>query len=187
MMAHPLIETDALDTGAQGADRGDLRFRCMVRHEHLRGHAKLARHPGDALRHVARTRGVNAAGDLATRCTEYAVGGAAQLERADRLQRFQLEPHLVRRIALWQADQRRADPSIRDARAGGIDIGQRRRAQGHAALHRRGQGGAATIDGRRAAVKPASHAIGIAYRVTAVLSEYFTLCRDRWRAASTTH
>ena len=97
-----------------GACRGDDRRR----------HAELAGGPGDALRHVAGARRDDSLGRRRVRRLPDRVDGAADLERADRLQVLELEPDL-RRPVDGEANERRADRGAGDRLAGALDLGER--------------------------------------------------------------
>ena len=69
-----------------------------LRHHDRARNAQGARAPRDALRHVAGARRVHAVGQRLARQRPNRVRRAAQLERADRLQRLELEIDLRRRV-----------------------------------------------------------------------------------------
>ena len=110
---------------AEPPDRIELGLRRVLGCDDRGGHAQLAGHPGDALRHVAGARRQHAAIDRAGRRRADRVGGAADLERADRLQALELEPDLGRRLRHLQPDQRRAQHDVGDALARSLDVGER--------------------------------------------------------------
>ena len=89
-----------------------------------RRHAELARGPGDALRHVAGARRDDPLGGFRVRRLPDRVDGAADLERADRLQVLELEPDL-RRPFDRETQERRPDRGAGDRLAGALDLGER--------------------------------------------------------------
>src|SRR5207247_95169 len=104
-------------TAAEALDGRDLRLRRVVGRDHGARDAELPRGPGDALRHVARTRGDEPGGDVLRPARR--VVGAADLERADRLEVLELEVDLSGRL---QPDEWCADGRPRERLAGGLDL-----------------------------------------------------------------
>jgi soluble lytic murein transglycosylase-like protein len=113
------------DAAAEPPDRVQLGLRRVVGHDDRRRHPELPRRPRDALRHVSGARCHDPARDrLASRGPDR-VDGAADLERADRLQVLELEPDLCRRVVDGKPDERRPDRGPLDPPAGGLDLGER--------------------------------------------------------------
>ena len=100
---------------AEARDRVELRRGGVLGHRDRRRHAELAGDPGDALRHVAGARGDQAARNERRVGAAHAVGGAADLERVDRLQRLELAPDLGGGPSTWSRTSgvRTAAPAIR--------------------------------------------------------------------------
>ena len=95
------------DLGAVGLDARPLDRRRVGRHHDRRRDAEQAGRPRDALRVVARRVGDQAAGALVRRERRGRDVRAADLERADRLQRLGLEPLVPIRGA--ERDERRPE------------------------------------------------------------------------------
>jgi hypothetical protein len=114
---------------AEPRDRPQLRLRRRFGRDDDRPHARLARGPGDALRHVPGARGEDAAGDRVRARRADGVERAAQLERADRLQALELQPELARRLGRVQPDERRLDHRVPDPLPRGPDVVQHRLGQ----------------------------------------------------------
>src|SRR6185437_5054604 len=83
----PDLVWDEHDLGAERLDAVELRARSVLGRDDGRMDAELARRPADTLRHVAGARG----DDVLRRLCAHRIEGTAQLERADRLQRLELE------------------------------------------------------------------------------------------------
>ncbi len=109
----PAVERHRDGPRAQPLERGELDRGRMVWHDRGEGDVALAGTPGEALRHVARARGVDPLGDLLVAEGADGVAGPADLERADRLERFELEPDLPRAV-VGQPDQRGAHRGVFD-------------------------------------------------------------------------
>ena len=92
----------------------------MVRDDDRALNATAARVPGDPLGHVARRRGVDAAREGGGRGKGHGVSGAAQLERADRLQILELGEDLDL-ASRFELDQGTPHGGILDAFACGAD------------------------------------------------------------------
>ena len=86
--------------GAEPFDRAELGRGSGVHHQHARRGADLARRERDALRGVAGADGPDPLRPLVGGELPHGVVGAADLERSDRLQRFELEEDLERRSNL---------------------------------------------------------------------------------------
>ena len=101
------------DPGAEPLDGAKLGGRRRVHHEHAGRAAGLSRRQGHALGRIPGAHRPDAAGPLRRREVADGVVGAADLERADRLQRFELEIQVSRGFRL-QAEAR--PPPHRSAR-----------------------------------------------------------------------
>ena len=123
----PALVRHADDPSAEALDRGELRLGRALRDDDRGRDAELARHPGDSLRHVARARRHDSALDGVAGRLPDRVRGAADLERADRLQVLELEPDLGSRGNLRpvQAYERRAQGNVGDRLARALDLGER--------------------------------------------------------------
>ena len=119
--------------GAQALDRARAwsAARCRGRRPctGCRGAARSSRRPAPCCRRSPCRRPSRAA---SRRRERHGVAGAAQLERADRLQVLELQPDLRRRVLDVQPDERRADRRSGDASARGADVLERRRLQSFA-------------------------------------------------------
>ena len=90
----PCFGAHGHDTRAERLHRGDLRGGCGRGYDDRARHAEPFRKPGRALSHVAGGRGHDAGRHLVRGRTREDGGGAAQLERTDRLQVLKLEVDL---------------------------------------------------------------------------------------------
>src|SRR5205814_3986404 len=102
----PVVVGDLHDPAAEPLDRSELRLSRALRDDHRARNAELSCGPGDALTHVARTRGDDPVAELALRDLFDRVERSAQLERADRLQVLELEVDLCGSLGYLEADER---------------------------------------------------------------------------------
>ena len=105
--APALVEGRLHDGGAEPADGAKLRLRRRVHDEDAAARAQLLRREGDALGGVPRTDRPDALAQLARRQLAHGVVGAADLERADGLQGFELEVDLGLSGRSRQTNERR--------------------------------------------------------------------------------
>jgi hypothetical protein len=94
----------------------------MLGHDDRGRDPELSRDPGDALAHVPGSRSDDAVAQLLGRDLKHGVRGAAELERADRLEVLELEVDLA---VVLEADERRAKDAPGEPVAGSLDLGQR--------------------------------------------------------------
>ena len=120
----PLLPRHADDPAAEALDRGELRLRGVVGDDDRGRHAKLAGHPGDALRHVSGARGDEPVRERVGRRVQDGVRGSAELERGDGLEVLELEPDLGGSVDA-QPDERRAEDRAGDSLAGCLDLRER--------------------------------------------------------------
>ena len=108
-MARPIkVEGNPDHPATEPCDGLELDFRRSLRRHHRTGDAQLARSPGNALRHVPGGRREYAAPQLGRRKLSHGISRAANLERADRLEVFQLQVNLCRKVKTVQPDEWRA-------------------------------------------------------------------------------
>src|SRR5205807_5009507 len=93
---------------AQARDGGELGLRSVLGDDDGARDAATPRVPGHTLGHVAGAGGPHAAGPLLRRGQGQGVAGAAQLERADRLEVLEFEVNLSARVVDVETNQRRA-------------------------------------------------------------------------------
>src|SRR5262249_37537304 len=121
----PAIECDTDHLAAEALDCVDLRAWCVVGNDDRRRHAELAGEPADTLGHVPGAGREDAAGDVLGGRLADRVGGAADLEGADRLQALELQPHLAVCDVDRELHERRPDRVARDHLAGTLDLRER--------------------------------------------------------------
>src|SRR4029078_2515900 len=107
---------------AEALDRGQLRLRRVVGHDDRARQAQLAGRPRDALAHIPRARRDTPAAQLLGVGLEDRVERAAQLERADRLQVLELQVDGAGPVGQVEPDERRAQDTAAQARAGAADL-----------------------------------------------------------------
>ncbi len=122
-----LVVRGADDRRAEPFDGADLRVGRRVHDHHRAARAGFARGQRDPLRGVAGAHGPDAVLQLCGRQLPHDVVRAANLERADRLQRFELQIEI--RLEL---DERRANRRIVDSRRRVADRSQGDVSVGHA-------------------------------------------------------
>ena len=101
------------DAGAEPFDGAELGLGCGVHHHHAARRTDLARGERDALRGVTGAHGPDALRQLLRAKLSHRVIRAADLERSDRLQRFELEIDVRMRACRWP----RLGSGDRDGRA----------------------------------------------------------------------
>ncbi len=121
----PPVVVGQLDhLAAQALDRGQLGLRSVLGDGDRGREAELAPGPGDALGHVAGTRGDQTAVSVGLGGKPDGVGGAADLERADRLERLELQIDLgsVRDLGGVQPHERSTHGDVGNPGARGLDL-----------------------------------------------------------------
>ena len=113
-------------------DRRELGLRRVLGHRDRRRQPELARDPGHPLSHVPGAGGQQAARSLLGRGGADRVGGAADLERVDRLQRLELAVDLGRRRQLVDAA---SGPAASEPRCRRSASGPARSRPGRSQLH----------------------------------------------------
>ena len=124
------VERHFDDARAEIAHPFDLRLGRGVDRDDRARNAVLARGVRDALPRISGADGPHPFRPLLRREHGHGIGGAADLERVDRLQVVELEPDLRRRRAVPQLDERRARDDAADPFAGGVDLIERDGADG---------------------------------------------------------
>ena len=109
----PAGERNRHDAGSEPLERGELGGRGVIRDDRSERDAAVPGAPGKTKRHVPGAGGVDALGERARVDRADRISRPSNLERPDRLKRFQLEPDLARPVE-WETDQRRADRGVLD-------------------------------------------------------------------------
>src|SRR5262245_55597868 len=99
----PLVKRDFDNAPAESLDRFDLRVGRSSGRDHCARNAKPARAPRHTLGHVTCRRRNDSALELLRWQVKNCIRGAANLERSNRLQVFELEVDLGRSIRHMQA------------------------------------------------------------------------------------
>ena len=106
-------------------DGSDFRLWRVIGDDDGAGDPESSRVPGHALRHVACARRVRPLSQALFAGEQHGIPGAANLERADRLQVLELEPDLAVDVGQLEPNERRADDEPQEPLACGLDVGER--------------------------------------------------------------
>ena len=104
----PALEGNLDHPSVQASDGIELGLRCGFRRDDRTGNSQLACPPGHPLCHVPCGRRQHTALELLGRKVSDRIRGAADLERANRLEILQLQIDIRRQIKAVQSNQRRA-------------------------------------------------------------------------------